>query len=107
MSPQHTYTLIYAPVTRHHLKFIEKKYYSLIKNTLEERLSFEPLEQNRNRKPLTRPAFEEATWELRFGPDNMFRVFYDIHISNREVHILAIGIKIRDKLLVGGEEIDI
>lgn len=107
MSPQPPYTLIYAPVTREHLKPIDKKYYSLIKSTIEERLSFEPNEQNRNRKPLTRSAFEEATWELRFGPENIFRVFYDVKHDEREVHILAIGIKRRDKLFVGREEIEL
>jgi mRNA-degrading endonuclease RelE of RelBE toxin-antitoxin system len=105
MSPQQRYTLIYAPMTKEHLRFIDKKYYSLIRDTINERLSFEPTEQNRNRKPLTRPAFEEATWELRFGPENTFRVYYDVKSTQREVHILAIGIKLRNTVYVGGEEI--
>jgi mRNA-degrading endonuclease RelE of RelBE toxin-antitoxin system len=107
MPPQHAYTLIYAPITREHLRGIEKKHYSLIKDTIVERLSFEPDTQNRNRKPLTRPAFEAATWELRFGPENIFRVFYDVKAVDREVHILGIAMKIRDKLFIGGEEIDL
>ncbi len=107
MSPQQPYTLIYAPITREHLKSIDKKYYLLIKTTIEERLSFEPDKENRNRKPLTRQAFDEATWEIRFGPENTFRVFYDIKRDTREVYILAIGIKVRNKLFVSGEEIDL
>jgi mRNA-degrading endonuclease RelE of RelBE toxin-antitoxin system len=107
MSPQTPYTIIYAPVTREHLRSIDKKHYSLIRDTITERLSYEPAEENRNRKPLKRPACEEAMWELRFGPDNTFRVFYDVQIETREVHILAIGVKIRDQLHIGGEEIDI
>lgn len=107
MSPQNTYALIYAPVTRSHLRFINKRHHSLFRATISERLSFEPTMKNRNRKPLTRPAFEEATWELRFGPENMFRVFYDVNLGDREVYILALGVKLRDKLLIGGEEIDL
>jgi mRNA-degrading endonuclease RelE of RelBE toxin-antitoxin system len=107
MPPQQPYTLIYAPLVKEHLQSIEKKHYSLIRNTITERLSFEPTEGNRNRKPLTRPAFEEATWELRFGPDNSFRVFYDVNEAEREVHILAIGVKVRNKVFIGGEEIDL
>jgi len=107
MSPQQAYTLLYASITRDHLKYIDKKYYSLIKNMIEERLLYEPNVQNRNRKALTRTAFEEATWEIRFGPENMFRVFYDVKIDSREVHILAIGFKLRDSLYVDGEEIGI
>jgi len=107
MSPKQSYRIIYAPITRDHLRVIDKKYYSLIRDTIEERLAHEPDIENRNRKPLKRTAFDEATWELRFGPENMFRVFYDVHVSEHEVHILAIGTKERDTLYVGGEEIDI
>ena len=105
MSPQQPYTIIYAPITQTHLRFIDKKYYSLIRDTIVDRLSYEPLEENRNRKPLKRPAFQEATWEIRFGPDNTFRVFYDVSADARQVAILAIGMKIRDKLYIAGEEI--
>jgi len=40
-------------------------------------------------------------------PDNLFRVFYDIHHAEREVAILAIGIKVRDTVFIGGEAIDL
>lgn len=107
MAPQAPFSLIYAPHTREHLRAIDRKYYALIRSTIEERLVHEPMSENHNRKPLRRTAFEAATWELRFGPDNMFRVFYDVVVPEREVHILAIGIKLRETLYVGGEEIDI
>ncbi|NCC36997.1 MAG: addiction module toxin RelE [Chloroflexia bacterium] len=107
MAPQAPFALIYAPITRGHLRSIDRKYYSLIRSTLQERLAHEPTSENRNRKPLRRTAFEAATWELRFGPDNMFRVFYDVLVAEREVHILAIGVKLRGKLFVGGQEIDL
>lgn len=107
MSPKPSYRISYAPITRDHLRSIDRKYYALIRDTIEERLAYEPMTENRNRKPLKRTAFDEATWELRFGPDNMFRVFYDVHLAEQEVHILAIGTKERDKLYVGGEEIGV
>jgi len=47
----------------------------------------------------------EATWELRFGPGNRFRVFYAVSHERREVQILAIGTKERNRLIVGREEI--
>jgi len=49
----------------------------------------------------------EAEWELRFGPDNKFRVFYDINIESNEVHILAIGVKEGNRVFIGGEEVKI
>jgi hypothetical protein len=62
-----------------HLKTIERKYHSLIRTTIENELQFEPDVETRNRKPLKRPVTFEAEWELRFGPDNRFRVFYGIN----------------------------
>jgi hypothetical protein len=47
----------------------------LIRTTLEEQLRFDPDKETRNRKPLQRPVALEATWELRLGPENRFRVF--------------------------------
>lgn len=105
MPPQSPYSIIYAPIVKDHLRAIDRKYYRLIRTVIQERLSYEPAEENRNRKPLKRPAFETATWELRFGPDNMFRVFYEL--AAHEVHILAIGVKVRDTVFIGGEAIEL
>ena len=99
------YRLIYAPITRLHLKAIKRKYYSLIRTSIEDELQVEPDVETRNRKPLKRPVTFEAEWELRFGPDNKFRVFYDINIDSHEVHILAIGVKEGNRLLMGGNEV--
>jgi hypothetical protein len=45
--------------------------------------------------------------ELRLGPQNRFRVFYEVHSNPAEVHSLAIGEKRRNWLRIGGEEIDL
>ena len=58
----------------------------------------------RNRKRLETPTPFDATWELRFGSDNRFRVLYEIDEVTRTVNILAIGIKDRNRLLIGGKE---
>ena len=49
--------------------------------------------ETRNRKPLVRPSIGDEVWELRFGPENMFRVYCRAHLSEGEVHILAVGVK--------------
>jgi mRNA-degrading endonuclease RelE of RelBE toxin-antitoxin system len=107
MVKRQPYILVYAPEVKHHLRAIERQHYSLIRETLQEQLLFEPEAETRNRKPLRQPAFIEAEWELRFGPDNRFRVFYEIDRENRTVYILAIGIKERDRLFIGGEEVEL
>ena len=105
MTTKQRFLLIYAPITKLHLKTIERKYYSLIRATIEDELQFEPDVETRNRKPLKRPVIFEAEWELRFGPDNKFRVFYEINIESHEVYILAIGMKEGNRLLIGGKEV--
>jgi len=107
MKPPSRYEIIYAPIVKSHLKALRRQYYTLIRQVIEEQLTFEPLRETRNRKPLKRPAWFGATWELRFGPNNRFRVFYQVDLEKREVFILAIGEKQGNRLLIGGEEIEI
>ena len=101
------FKLVFDEEVKGHLRSIESKYHSLIHEKIEEQLEFEPDGETRNRKPLENPAPFEAGWELRFGPDNRFRVFYDIDSENHEVVILAIGRKERNRLFIGGEEQDL
>jgi len=105
MTKRRKFALIYAPITKSHLKTIDSKYYSLIRHAIEESLQFEPDTETTNRKPLRRQVAFEVEWELRFGPDNRFSVFYDIDITYHEVHILAIGEKGRNRLVIGGKEV--
>lgn len=105
MSPATPYTLQFAPETIDHLHAIERKYHRLIRQTVNEQLRYTPEEETRNRKPMEPPAPFGATWELRFGPDNRFRVFYEVDSAALVVWILAVGIKRRNRLCIGGEEL--
>ncbi len=98
------FELIYAPLIKRHLKTIESKYYSLIQETIEEQLQTDPEVESRNRKPLKRPIFG-ATWEIRFGPSNRFRVLYKVNPDEQQVYVLAIGEKEGERLWIGAEEI--
>jgi hypothetical protein len=99
--------LIYDRAVLGHLATIERRHHSFIRSTIEERLRHEPEVETRNRKPLRRPPAFGATWELRFGPDNRFWVFYKIRRERREVHILAIGEKQGNRLTIGGTEYEL
>jgi hypothetical protein len=99
------FSLIFAPIVHNHLATIDAKYDSLIRQKIEEQLTHEPDVQTRNRKAVRPPAAFQAEWELRFGPNNRFRVFDPIDHEHREVRIVAIGVKDRERLLVGGEEV--
>ncbi|MFZ5910012.1 MAG: hypothetical protein ACOYYU_08370 [Chloroflexota bacterium] len=76
----------------------------MIAKTLDEQLTFAADEQTANCKLLEQPAPFDAAWELRFGPHNRFRVFYEVNVVDREVIILAIGVKEGNRLWVGREE---
>ena|SRR5215831_11719849 len=104
MAKRQPFFLMYSDEVHDHLRAIEPKYHSLIETELASQLSFEPELETRNRKPLKRPMTFGGHWELRLGPDNRFRAFYEVDAENRQVRILAIGIKDRDRLLIGGEE---
>src|SRR6516162_3500173 len=98
MAKRPKYTLSFAPEAIDHLDLIEPKYHGLLRRTIKEQLTHTPAEETRNRKPLDQPAPFGASWELRCGPDNRFRVFYEVDVVAHEVRILAIGVKERNRL---------
>ena len=98
------FAIIYAPETVDHPHAIERKYHRLIRSTVKEQLGHTPDRATRNRKPLDPPMPFGATWELRFGPKNRFRVFYEIDSNVFSVSVLAVGIKEGNRLLIGREE---
>ncbi len=98
------FTIMYAPITRDHLRAIEARYHTLIRDAVITQLAFDPMTETRNRKPLKRPVIFMATWEIRFGPQNSFRVYYDVDQAQAQVAILAIGRKYGNRVVIGGEE---
>ena len=107
MAHKQPYEISYDQATRTHLRAIEAKHHPLIRSAIEEQLQYEPAKETRNRKPLRQPAPFEATWEIRFGPGNCFRVLYGIDEELREVQIQAIGVKDGNRLLVAGKEVEL
>ena len=107
MAKKQPFALIYDSEVAEHLDAIQVKYHSLIRSTIEEQLRFEPETATRNRKQLERPIDLGARWELRLGPDNRFRVFYRVDVEQRQVRILAIAVKERHRLFLGGEEVEL
>lgn len=99
------YTVVYAPVTRDHLRSIRRRDQVLIKSALELHLFDEPTKETANRKPLGPTTELDAQWELRCGPYNRFRVFYSLDQQRHQVHVVAIGVKRGNRLKIGREEV--
>ncbi len=104
MAEKQSFALVYANEVKGHLRAIDRKHHALIQSEIETQLINAPNVETRNRKPLKRPISFGAEWELRLGPKNRFRVFYQVNADSCEVHVLAIGVKERSRLLFEGEE---
>lgn len=108
MAKKQPFALVFAPVVKSHLEATEAKWDTLIRRKIKEQITHEPDVETRNRKPFRRrPGPFGADWEIRFGPDNRFRVLYKIEEEPRTVHILAIGVKEGNRLLFAGKEMDV
>ncbi len=89
-----------------HLHAIDRKFHSLIRSAIEDKLRHQAETKTRNRKKLREPPAFGATWEIRFGPDNRFRVLYRVE-PGRQVVVVAIGIKQGSRLRVDEQEIQL
>ena len=95
------YKIEFAKAVRTHLDGLTARQRSTVLDAIERQLTHEPSKETRNRKPL-RPN-PVAPWELRVGAR---RVFYEVNEGPPAVvQILAVGIKTREALRIGGEEI--
>ena len=99
------FSIVYAPAVRDHILAIDKSERSFIRQAIMDKLSNEPNVESRNRKPLKRPAEHGGDWELRFGEQNRYRVFYRLDLVRREVRVLAVGVKERERLFIAGKEV--
>lgn len=104
MAAKKSFTVIYDEEVYENFRFIDRKYYALIGKEIKSQLFFEPEKETRNKKPLLRPSVFGTAWELRLGPDNRFRVFYRTDARLREVYVLAVGVKVKERLYIGGKE---
>jgi mRNA-degrading endonuclease RelE of RelBE toxin-antitoxin system len=89
-----------------HFDAVDRKHHSSIQRVIDEQLCHTPETATRNRKPLEEPAPFGASWELRCGLNNRFRVFYNVDAATLTVHILAVGVKERARLIIGGQEFE-
>jgi hypothetical protein len=105
--PESHYIIIYDPVVITHLAHIERKYYSLVRQAIEQQLGYEPSIATRNRKYYGMSMAFGEVWEMRCGPNNRFRVFYRIDDELEQVRVLGVLEKERNKLYLGDEEFEL
>lgn len=97
------YEIAFADAVKAHLQVLTAGQRATVLDAIERQLLNEPMAETRNRKPL-RPN-PIAPWELRVGT---LRVFYDVNEgSPPTVRVLAVGVKDRNVLRIGGQEIQL
>ena len=97
------YRIEYSPETDEHLRFLTARQRKIVFDAVDEQLALQPGIETRNRKPM-RPN-PVAPWELRIGA---LRVYFEIaQEPDNVVTILAVGVKDRTRVLIGGKEIEL
>ncbi len=97
------YRIQYSPETDQHLRYLTARQRSMVFDGVDEQLRHQPAVETRNRKPM-RPN-PLAPWELRIAE---IRVYYDVEEEPEElVTVLAVGIKDRNRVIIGGEELEL
>ena len=100
------YQVQFSPAALQHLQGFSARERATLLDRVSRQLTDQPTVETRNRKRM-RPN-PLAPWELRVAD---MRVYYDVTEavagSEPTVDILAMGRKVRDRVLVAGEEVDV
>jgi mRNA-degrading endonuclease RelE of RelBE toxin-antitoxin system len=98
------YTIEYSEDAIGHIRKLPAHLRATTMDRLEEQLTQQPAVPVRNRKPMDpEKKLYVAPWELRLGN---VRVYYAVEDEANKVVVVAVGIKEREKLLIGGKEVE-
>src|SRR5438128_1248550 len=98
-----SYRIEYTTAADEHLHDLSARQEATVLETVTTQLLHQPTVQTRKRKLLR--ANRLAKWELRIGD---IRVYYDVADEPEQVVLIrAIGLKVRNRVYVGGEEIQL
>ena len=98
------YEIILSPEALDHLAALTARRRRVVLDAMETHLAHQPITATRRRKPL-RPN-PLASWELRVG---RFRVYYQAESTGDEdtVYVIAVGEKVRNRVIIAGVEVEL
>ena len=97
------YRIEYSPEAVDHLAGVTARQSATVLDVVVRQLTHEPTKATRNRKVLR--ANPVAPWELRIGE---LRVYYEVRDeAERVVVVKAVGVKDRDRVRIGGAELEL
>ncbi len=95
------YRIDYSPEAEDHLMALRVREGNIVLDAVARQLAHQPTVSTRNRKLLR--ANPVAPWELRIGN---LRVYYEVRDEPEPVVIVkAVGVKDRERVVIGGEEV--
>jgi len=99
------YTIRFSDAASEHVDALKARDRALLIDKIEQQLSLQPTQKTRNRKPMDPDKrMLIAPWELRVG---QLRVYYAVEDTPEPVVVIvAVGIKARERLRIGGEDIE-
>jgi mRNA-degrading endonuclease RelE of RelBE toxin-antitoxin system len=93
----------YTPEATSHLKSLAAHEAAKVLDAVVRQLTYEPRVPTRNRKLLRANLI--APWELRVGD---IRVYFDVADEPEALVIIrAVGVKLRNRVIIGGEEVEL
>jgi mRNA-degrading endonuclease RelE of RelBE toxin-antitoxin system len=97
------FRIAYAEAAVRHLARLTARQRAAVLDVVPLKLTHRPTVPTRNRKRLRDNTL--APWELRIGD---IRVYFDVEDAPAAVvTIHAVGVKTRERVLIGGEEVDL
>ena len=99
------YEILFADETDEHLAALTAGQKAAVFEAIARQLPHEPTRKTRNRKPMDPDKRSFITpWELRAGN---LRVYYAVEDQpSPTVVIVAVGVKVRERLLIGGKDVE-
>ena len=96
------YAIDYSPDAISHLDALRRFDQVRISVAIEKVLRDDPLVPSRRRKQMRSNLI--SAWELRISN---FRAYYDVDETRSIVFVRAIGVKVHNRVLIGGEEVEL
>ncbi len=102
MVRRRAYQIEYSPEAVDHMESLTARQSATVLDVVARTLTHEPTVPTRHRKVLRANAV--APWELRIGD---LRVYYEVKDDPERVVVKAIGVKERNRVVIGGEEVQL
>jgi mRNA-degrading endonuclease RelE of RelBE toxin-antitoxin system len=104
------YAIVLSADARRHLHYLlrqgvmKRGEHQRLVNAMAARLTYQPARAEGSVRALRQPNSLGAVFELRVPP---WRVLYNVDETEQTVRIVAVGYKVREQLMIEGQEVEL